>query len=535
MRTHAPHLDLLTCLLIVFLPSALLPGAALSGEPGAPPALPSDDVDFLIVTNDVMAPEFQRLADAREAEGLRSRVVTIAWVQSVTPAARDLQETLREFLRAAYLDWGIEYLLLGGDDPVLPARITLTAPNIWPGDQWDAVCDLYFAGLNGNWDADRDGIYGEFAGDDADLVPELKVGRAPVNDAAEAAVFVDKTLAYSAASNLVRLDDALLLAAVLAPYPWWSPEDPVEIDGAEQAERVAALLTGAQPSFRISRLYENSGAYAGAFPLSRQSAIDSLSSGRYGLVSFVGHADAEEWQAGDGFETLTLDDMAGLSNAGAPFIVEALACDAADVRDTTMFEVMLRNPGGGCAAAIGPSGLAFVASGFALQNAFFTAATASRVGRLGEIMVATLDDLRGQPTWDPSVQMGAYHAVISYVLLGDPTLRIGPASLTAVPSAPPRAVAVAVEQCVPNPFNPIGRVRFSIAGPEGVAISTTVGVYDIRGRLQRTLLDRPLPPGPHEAVWDGRDEAGQALPSGLYLVRVEAAGAIDSGKFMLVR
>ena len=107
---------------VAFVLASVLPGVALPREPGLQSALPLDDIDFLIVTTEEMAPQFQRLVDAREAMGLRSRLVTITWIQSVTPAGADLQDTIRDFLRAAYLDWGIEYLLLGGDHPELPAR-----------------------------------------------------------------------------------------------------------------------------------------------------------------------------------------------------------------------------------------------------------------------------------------------------------------------------------------------------------------------------------------------------------------------------
>ena len=45
-------------------------------------------------------------------------------------------------------------------------------------------------------------------------------------------------------------------------------------------------------------------------------------------------------------------------------------------------------------------------------------------------------------------------------------------------------------------------------------------LYDIAGRLVRTLIDGAMPPGPHRIRWDGRSEAGLAVPSGVYLCQL---------------
>jgi len=77
----------------------------------------------------------------------------------------------------------------------------------------------------------------------------------------------------------------------------------------------------------------------------------------------------------------------------------------------------------------------------------------------------------------------------------------------------------------PNPFNPSTTIRFTVpqSGPANVAI------YDVNGRLVRTLVDRPVQAGFHELVWDGRDQMGRAVASGVYLYR------LTSGEGTLVR
>lgn len=83
----------------------------------------------------------------------------------------------------------------------------------------------------------------------------------------------------------------------------------------------------------------------------------------------------------------------------------------------------------------------------------------------------------------------------------------------------------------PNPFNPETSVRFDLpqAGP------VRVRVYDVAGRLVRDLLRQTLPAGAHVLAWDGRDDAGRPVASGLYHCRLEAAGAVRSRKMLLLR
>ena len=84
----------------------------------------------------------------------------------------------------------------------------------------------------------------------------------------------------------------------------------------------------------------------------------------------------------------------------------------------------------------------------------------------------------------------------------------------------------------PNPFNPRTEIRFQLREPGAVFLA----IHDLRGRAVRELLrDRPLGAGIHTVPWDGRDERGEAMPSGTYLVRLKAAGDQSWRKILLVR
>lgn len=76
---------------------------------------------------------------------------------------------------------------------------------------------------------------------------------------------------------------------------------------------------------------------------------------------------------------------------------------------------------------------------------------------------------------------------------------------------------LALEQNAPNPFNPTTAIRFSIPEIGRVYLA----VYDVNGRLVRVLIDGELSVGAHEVTWDGRDEVGHEVASGVYLARLQ--------------
>ena len=86
-------------------------------------------------------------------------------------------------------------------------------------------------------------------------------------------------------------------------------------------------------------------------------------------------------------------------------------------------------------------------------------------------------------------------------------------------------------QNYPNPFNPSTSIGFSLAQPASVKLV----IADILGREYRTLVDGHLPAGSHQVVWDGRDDAGQALPSGIYLYRLVNGGHALTRRLILLK
>jgi hypothetical protein len=104
--------------------------------------------------------------------------------------------------------------------------------------------------------------------------------------------------------------------------------------------------------------------------------------------------------------------------------------------------------------------------------------------------------------------------------------------LTITPVEAPQAKSELKLAASPNPFNPKISVVYRL--PESGA--ARLGVYDLRGRLVRSLLTHAYQDaGEHEISWDGRDDAGAALPSGTYLLQVEAGAEMRSLRVSLIR
>jgi hypothetical protein len=83
----------------------------------------------------------------------------------------------------------------------------------------------------------------------------------------------------------------------------------------------------------------------------------------------------------------------------------------------------------------------------------------------------------------------------------------------------------------PNPFNPRTTFTYFLTAPGHVRLA----IYDLEGRLVATVVDDSGPPGRGSAVWNGRDDRGEAVASGVYVARLEAGGSVDTRKITLTR
>lgn len=119
------------------------------------------------------------------------------------------------------------------------------------------------------------------------------------------------------------------------------------------------------------------------------------------------------------------------------------------------------------------------------------------------------------------------------------TIRIGsgwwlqaPGAASAVPEDLPLPLVFRAYPNHPNPFNPRTTLAFDLPA---AAARVRLRLYDLHGRLVASLLDGPLPAGRHGVAWNGADDAGRAVASGVYVSVLETPLGRASGKLTLVR
>ena len=88
-----------------------------------------------------------------------------------------------------------------------------------------------------------------------------------------------------------------------------------------------------------------------------------------------------------------------------------------------------------------------------------------------------------------------------------------------------------LEQNYPNPFNPQTQIRFTIPVQEHV----TLEVLDLLGRRIKVLVDRELPAGAHDVVWNGLRADGAPAATGMYLYRIRSGDHSVTKKMLLIR
>jgi hypothetical protein len=99
---------------------------------------------------------------------------------------------------------------------------------------------------------------------------------------------------------------------------------------------------------------------------------------------------------------------------------------------------------------------------------------------------------------------------------------------TDVEEIPP---AFSLRQNYPNPFNPVTTIEYSIPGKSIVDLS----IYDVAGRKVRTLVSDEQLPGSYSLVWDGRNDGGRQVATGVYFYRLTAGRSTNVKKMVILR
>lgn len=258
-----------------------------AGRPGA------DNYDMLILTVPGLEAAFLPLKEYHDSTGILTEIRTITDVFLETGGGTP--EHIRDYIRNRYLNDGIRYVLLGDDHGLIPGKMLYIEAEVYTAGgsvvDYTMPSDIYYACLDGTYDFDGDGLYGEptdgEGGGDVDLVGEVCVGRAAVDNAADVARFVSKTIQY-ASSQDAYLDRVLVCGERIG-----TPDNELKYYADASMEEIIdgsdahSYTTAGIPSdlYTIDRLYDHTWPTRNWPP---SEIIDRINSGRH-IVNHLGH------------------------------------------------------------------------------------------------------------------------------------------------------------------------------------------------------------------------------------------------------
>ncbi|MGE5473352.1 MAG: Ig-like domain-containing protein [Ignavibacteriales bacterium] len=158
--------------------------------------------NYIIITNSSLKSAFEGLLNTKREQGYEGCVVLIDDIISKY-SGKDTQEKIRNFIIEVYNGQGKVFFVLGGDSSVIPLRVFAINdeffiynddPNNYEDYRDNLPADCYYSNLDGNWDANGNGIYGEES--ETDFTSEVIVGRIPARSGQEIQTYIAKLKKY---------------------------------------------------------------------------------------------------------------------------------------------------------------------------------------------------------------------------------------------------------------------------------------------------------------------------------------------------
>lgn len=433
---------------------------ALCGAFGTAPFDPGppgpSDAEYLLVTKEEFLNELQPLAEHLAGSGYTVETVTIESVSGSWGGA-DVQEDLRNCITDFAYSRGTAYVLLAGDENVVPARDVYMECE---GLVETAPCDLYYADLDGTWDLNGNGVYGEWE-DSLDLYADVVLGRILFDTDTEAQTIVGKTLEYRSAGDGDWYRQAVLCGALLFPE--------IGYTGVKGCE----MMAGEFPDdFDLVKAYQSEN---GDYP---DTYFPPLYSGS-GWNHYAGHGNDRFviWSGGDPIMGVTR--MNGFDNQGRYGIHSSIGCHTGDFTDpgTNLPDTLLTLADGGGVACLFNTTWGWegywpeIGSSERLCLNTVSRAYRFKAPSLG-VAYTIARDLEIPNMTGPYDRV--MQSVMAYSLFADPALEIlGVGSSGPVPPLP-----YEVSILGPNPASGEG-ISFRVTG---VSPSYQVSVYNIAGR-----------------------------------------------------
>ena len=350
--------------------------------------------DYIIITNNALKSEFQRLADWKTQKGVPTLIKDIESIGEEYQGS-DLAEKIHAYLQECYRKWGAGlFVLLGGDTNIIPERLYWSTydsdspPGFYPSD-------AYYVDLNSSWNANKNHIYRE-TGDGMKKDRLCYLGRASVENEQEANAFIDKVLSYEKLANI----NTNYLMNHLAVSAYITKESTGKLTDGGQTKIDGYLSSYSQIhkwylfdhyncdcSFcTVDRTFDC------GEELNREHFLSALQDGgnsglgHFHIVYHMDHCNPRNMAASsiDKHEYVYIQDVENLRNGDYPFIMISGGCKPAKFDEDCIAEHFLTNPYGGAVAFIGNANVGYSNEHYQYQY-FIKSLYANNIQQLGVI------------------------------------------------------------------------------------------------------------------------------------------------------
>jgi len=422
----------------------------------------NNGADYLILTPEEFENHLYPLAVHHSFQGMRVDIVLCHLVAEQFGDSTLSDSAIRDFVDYAYHNWSSaapHYLLIAGDVELIPSH-PVNPDSTYHSDTW-------FACITGD-----------------DYLPELAVGRFPIDDTTELRTVVSKTLSYM--NNPVPGEwrkDILLIA-----------DDDTEPGGDFErfCEYIADSLIPAD--YVVSRVYvREDSPYHGT----AADVIDEIDEGC--LVAYYhGHGAAHTWAHERVFLSRHIDSLE--NDMKLPIVLMATACQQFGIPgNDCMSEDFVTASNRGAVASLAPCGATYAVVLEYLSRGLFNNLFSCPDCRMGDIVLEAMSD--------------PYGRIETLALMGDPGLKI--AFFTGLDEDTSGILRIALES-FPNPFDDRTVIKYALCQPSAIRIV----IYNLSGQEVATLVNEYQGVGRHTITWDATDDAGRRVPSGTYFLRL---------------
>ncbi len=314
------------------------------------------DIEYLLITNNALAETFQSLCDWKTEKGVPAEIKTVEYIKENYPG-ETVQLQIKNCIHDYYLNHGVKYVLLGGDDVVVPVMKCYIDRN---GDVEQMPTDLYYACFDDNfeWNANGNNLYGEIE-DQIDMAPEVFLTRAPVRNIEDTYDFVNKILRYEQELYMYSWKKEILMCGSKAYFCSHLPDGRYASDSQIKSEDIYNSSILHNWDGKRTRFYDTETDFSeGAdFNLNSENLQEQLSSGKYSFIDIISHGSNDLF-ALENDDLYRVEDALNLVNE-TPMVIVTTACltNAFDSQapDPCLSEAFIRNERDGVIAYYGCS------------------------------------------------------------------------------------------------------------------------------------------------------------------------------------